>query len=285
MPSYAVKYFMKANIIMVFLNLLLFQIGCVHHTEFHKLETPKSANVSGAKDLNCQSGKEYAAAYEFLDKNRDKSGLSEEEVLETSLQVSKGCDGAASRFLKAYNLLIKVGLSGRSALNTGKVLSKMSDDHSNAFLELFLHSYLEEHLNLDIQTSLEIASQLSIDFQGQPLQAYKDFARLTQFCREDSETQVDLLSCVKLMAMTVKKTEFYGKGMSEDFINFYKYLKNDSYLKMNVQQALILSHEVLVSGPEASSNFRYSYEFAISKKGFKCRGQEITQLCQTNVEY
>lgn len=261
-------------------------IGCAHHSTFDELDKIQSMNQlkQGLENQGeCPSGKEYAATYKFLDENSKTMGITEEEIKTLSFEVAKGCLGSAARFLKAYNLLTKVGLGGRSAMATGKILSKLSDDHSNAFLELFMFSYLEEHLNLDIKTSLEIASQLSIEFKGQPMQAYRDFSQLTKFCMEDSRIQADLMSCTKLMATTVKKTELYGKGISEDFISFYDYLKNDDYLKMNVKEALNLTHEVLASGPTAVENFKYSYEFALSEKGLKSGSKDSLSFAKKMV--
>ncbi len=241
---------------------VFFTIGCssLRPSESSKLREPVT-------ELACPASREYAATFHFLDSNKAAYGLGREEVHQISHNVSRGCKGAAARFISVYNILIKVGLGGRSAVRTGVALANRTDEYAKAFTDIFLQAYLEDKLNLDIHSSFEIAKSLSLEFAGKPKQAVEDFSKFTHFCLNDPAVNADLTTCAKLASSTIKKTERYSQSAFKEFKEIFYFIKEKSSLKLNTAEALALSQEVVMSGPLASENFRLAYEFGLAGKG------------------
>jgi hypothetical protein len=61
----------------------------------------QAAAKEAEKNKPCESFKEFQSAYEGLMKDSDLA-LGEEKAARLSLKISKGCNGSANRFFKAY---------------------------------------------------------------------------------------------------------------------------------------------------------------------------------------
>lgn len=232
----------------------------------------------------CSTAKEYVTTYNYLKSHQEDLGLSMDEIQKTSTQVAKGCEGAAPRFIKSFEVLHKVGLGGRSSLETGIALAQQSDAHSQAFLDIFKKSYLKNYLDLDIRTSFQMASDLSIHFQGEPIQAKEDFYKLTKFCTENKYTQLPLPTCAAITFNVIKKSEYFNKNIADDFITIFTYIRKNKHLQLNIKRALELTEEVIASGPGASENFKIAYEFGISQKGLNYSAQQALSFARNLVQ-
>ena len=254
---------------------------CVSCTSWHKKHHREKEQQTS---LTCPSAKEYVTTYNYLRSQQEALGLSMEETQNISQQVSKGCTGAAPRFIKSFEVLNKVGLGGRSALMTGINLAQHSEEHAEAFIIIFKKAYLQKYLDLDMRTAYKLASELSIQFNGKPMKALNDFDKLTKFCMHNKYSQLPIPICASVAASIIKKGEFYNKNLANDFMTVFMYLRKDSSLQLDIQKALQMAETIVTSGPEAGENFRIAYEFGISQKGLNFTAQQALDFAQTMIK-
>lgn len=267
--------------IFIYLNSILTLIltsACSTSSEF------KAQNKDQGAIEVCTSAREYVTTYNYLSSNQEKLGLSQTEIKEVAKGVAKGCSGAAARFIKSFETLNKVGLGGRSSLKTGVLLANKPDEHAKAFLAIFKAAYLKKHLDLDMRTSFKIASALSFDFKGQPQRALNDFKKLTKFCIENKNINLSLATCAGIAARVVKNSENYHKDVAKDFIATFMYVRKDSSLKLDIRRAVVLTEEIVNSGPGAGENFKVAYEFGLAKKGLNFSAKQALNFARNIVK-
>ena len=129
---------------------------------------------SMAPRQDCSSAREFVTTLEYL---RSKSEWALEEKTNQSLahQVSMGCSGAAARFVRATEFLLKAEIPSTQAVQLGKDLALRSEAYVETFIGTFRIAYEEESLDLPVQSALTVARSLSMDFQGPVARALQDF--------------------------------------------------------------------------------------------------------------
>lgn len=220
--------------------------------------------------LDCQSTREFITTYRYLEKEQDHLGMSEKEIQRVADNVSAGCTGAASRFVRSFEMLSQVEIGSRTALRVALALSKREDARADAFIEVFKRAYLREFMDLDLTTSLKIAESLSVEFLGKPEQALADFVTLSEWCGQDKGLNLPLPICAQLAARVSKKGEKFEQGLADSFKEVFHFLKQHEATKgIGLKQALQLSESVATTSPQAVANFKEALVFGLSQKGLE----------------
>lgn len=97
-------------------------------------------------------------------------------------QVTKGCSGAAKRFIIVVDNLIRAQLDSASAVKVGLEFVQGNNDQTEAFIEVFKLAFLSKYLDLNIFNSIQLARDLSINFEGNPKVVKRDFSEITKYC-------------------------------------------------------------------------------------------------------
>src|SRR5690606_17686225 len=83
-------------------------------------------------EYGCQSSREYVTTLEYL-RAQKSLGLDETKMREIALHVSAGCTGAAKRFTKAYEILVKAEASATTSLEIAKELAQKPEIYAQTF--------------------------------------------------------------------------------------------------------------------------------------------------------
>lgn len=225
----------------------------------------------------CPSAKEFITTREYLN-DHSELGLNESEILDTSRKVAAGCAGAASRFTKAFTILSKTEGGSRGSLRVAVELSQKSENYTTAFLEIFKKSYLSEYLDLDYNTSLQMARSLSVDFAGEPERAQKDFVDLVAFCTDEKYLALSKPICGQIAGRVVKATEQYNAPIASEFISLFEFIVSEKGPTPDLVKAIEVAEQVIMIGPEAAANFKTAYRYAIQDDGLAYTAKDSLQF-------
>lgn len=214
----------------------------------------------------CRFSREFITALEFL-RAHPHFEVNEKQARQFAEQVAEGCTGAAQRFIRTFEYLNKVEAGVRVALQVGIEMARQSDAHVETFIEIFQHSYLQTHLDLDLQSSLKIARTLSTDYRGNVRVAAQDYVGLTQFCVDPKQVGLSIAQCATYAVQMAKAGEIYPGGVMREFKDFYGFLREQPTLAMNIGEALQVAEEVVGQGPVAIENFKLGYRYSLDEKG------------------
>ncbi len=224
----------------------------------------------------CSSAKEFITTFEYL-RGHKELGLSSQEMFNVATAVSKGCTGAAARFVKVFEVLTKSDAGTRDAMKIAIQLASKPQAYCDTFVKVFSRSYLSEYLDLDYFTSLKLANALATDYKGDPNIAAKDFVKLVDFCVNDKEVGLAKPECGLIAGRIVKHAENFHALVAGEYIKVYHFLTSESGPSAPIITALKISENVVSQGPEAGDNFITAYNYAIDRSGLNfTAGQSIT---------
>jgi hypothetical protein len=215
------------------------------------------------KTKACESFKEFQSAYEGLMKDSDLA-LGEEKAARLSLQISKGCNGSANRFFKAYEMMKKTGVALTKAVEVGLDFTVLDDERLKNFNEVFAKMYLESVLDFDFATAYKVSFQLSRDYEGKARDVREDFIKLVKFCTNNDKAALPLRQCAELALKIVDHTPKFPGGLYDSFEKFYTFLRSDKRMGLSVIDSLNLVPKVFAYGPKAPENFQAAMEYALS---------------------
>lgn len=215
------------------------------------------------KNKACESFKEFQTAYEGLMKDGDLA-LGEEKAARLSLQISKGCNGSANRFFKAYEMMKKTGVALTKAVEVGLDFAVLDDERLKNFNEVFAKMYLESVLDFDFATAYKVSFQLSRDYEGKAKDVREDFIKLVKFCTNNDKAALPLRQCAELALKIVDHTPKFPGGLYDSFEKFYTFLRSDKRMGLSVIDSLNLVPKVFAYGPKAPENFQAAMEYALS---------------------
>lgn len=221
-----------------------------------------------AKEVyHCKAAEEFTATYNFLT-DKDTIGLSKKEALPISIFVSKGCTGAAKRFIKVAYLLLKSGISGNDAVSQAKFISQKSDEQAEAFVEIFKASFLRRGLDLDLLTAINLARRFSVEYEGDPEQVMDDYHDLTSFCTSKSELALPKVQCAEI----ARNFSIFGEKskirVAPLFIEGYEFMtSNADGPNLTSGSAIKFLEKIMKQSPAAVKNFMEAYSFATSEDG------------------
>lgn len=216
-------------------------------------------------EQNCTSAKEYITTYNFL-KSAKEYQINEINIREVALKVSKGCTGAAQRFVHSFEVLMKARAGTHTALSLASALANMSDNHNVAFIYIFTRSFLKEFMDMDFVTSIQLARSLSTDYKGDVTIALSDFKELTQFCANSESLSLSKPQCAQLAARIAKYSESNQTPIAASFIKAYNYFRTKENLQMPIQQAVKMAERIIKISPYAIENFIVAHDFASEQK-------------------
>ncbi|MBX7231395.1 MAG: hypothetical protein K1X29_04845 [Bdellovibrionales bacterium] len=241
------------------------------------LSDPIHAQQALTEKLSCQTAREFITTQNYLSEKKELS-LSPEKITEISHEVSTGCTGAAKRFIRVFQSLTKVELSGADSLKLALSIAKKDDNYADSFLGVFQHSYLRDHLDLDLQTSVQMATDLSLSFKGNVKLALKDFSELSQFCLSQNGLNLPIKNCASLAHKVTLSGELYAESMANVFKDTFEFLTNESTLKMPLIEAISWAQKIVAMGPKASQNFILAYRYAIKQNGMSYSSGKALQF-------
>jgi hypothetical protein len=260
------KYFSCISIILIGFTL-------TSSNSFAKLNVAPTTEVPNK--YICASSKEYLTIIRYFDSHKDLLQTSA-QAKEIADEISKGCNGAADRFVRVFETLTKVELSGNTSRNVGVLLSNKPDKMVDNFLTIFRVAYVESELNLTASKALEIARKLSFDFPGHFEIAKSSFLKLLGFCKTEN-LNISLPQCSEFMADVVLESAPVGVDVFATFTESFRYIRNHKDLKISVPKILLHSKTIASYGPRALENFTEFFEFATSEKGLGERNDKALE--------
>lgn len=210
----------------------------------------------------CESFSEFKSAYESLLKDADLA-LSEQKAARLALQISRGCNGSAQRFSKAYEMMKKTGVALAKAVEVGLDFAPLSDERLKNFHAVFSRMYLENVFDFDFITAYRVSFQLSRDYEGKAQDVREDFIRLVKFCTQSDKAALPLRQCAELALKIVDHTPKFPGGLYSSFEKFYTFLRTDKRLGLSVVESLNLVPKVFAYGPKAPENFQQALEYSL----------------------
>jgi len=195
------------------------------------------------------------------------------------MQVATGCDGAAGRFVHVSALLLQAELSGKDSIKTGLLFVKKTDAETSTFVTVFKHAFLAEELDLDVKNALNLALEMSTRFNGDAVSAREDFEKLLRFCSTpggSSDENLDLPKprCASWAVEIAKIGEPWEKGISQTYIDLFKFLRSDRGPLLPAHQAVSLATELMKAGPSAGENFIQAYRYGVASRGLDLSAQD-----------
>ncbi len=225
----------------------------------------------------CASAKEFKQAYSFFLQEKDFP-LPNQKYLSLSLEIAKGCTGAASRFSKIYSFLKISGVDLKKSIEAGIEFANKTDQQTNNFIEIFPQIYLKEFYDLDFWIALNVSLRLSDVAKGPIDQIRTDFTKITKFCLTDPLVGMPIKSCAELALFLAERSQYFPNGTADSFIEDFKFLRKDPRFGLSVQSVLKILKEVFAFGPMAPKNFKEALEYAISTKGLNLKIRNALSL-------
>lgn len=218
-----------------------------------------------SQDKKCESFNEFKAVLDFF---REEKEFAVDEIHARLIaeKVSRGCTGAAKRFIRTFQVLTNSQVGGTMAKDMGILLSASSDEITENFLSIFALSFVKNSLDLSASKAVEMARKLSYDFSGSFENAKKDFNELAKFCKNES-TALPIPACTNLIIDLVTAGGNYPNGVSNLFLTTYRYLRSEEGPQLPVSQAVTVARTLALISPFALENFQRTYAYAVSKEG------------------
>ena len=228
----------------------------------------KAKETISSNWTGCSSSREYITTLNYLRSNKAEIRLGDNDRQNVAMEVSKGCSGAASRFIRVIDLLKQVELTNQTVLRLAIDLAKRTEAEVDTFLEVFKLSYLPSHLDLSISDSLQTALKYSTQYSGSIEQARKDLSRLIKFCLSGKDLNLPRGECLNFSMRLTDIGEKSTFGVSEVFVNGFSFLTESKNGPMvPTFRAMQLLEDLIQIGPSAVDNFIDGYEYAIKEEG------------------
>jgi len=233
-----------------------------------------------AAETSCSYAREYITTLEFL-RSQKVFSIGDPEARNIAMKVSRGCSGAAQRFIRVSSTLSKSGLGSRDSLLLGVEFATRKDEEVQTFHTVFLTTFLEDHLNLDLEAALRIARSLTTEFKGDTLAVRKDFMKLVHFCTDEKDLNLPKPQCANFAARLAQQSEKWEAELAAGFIQIFNFLRSDNGPSLTTAQALQLAEILFKGGKEAPSNFTQAYRYAVSAKGLSLGAKDAVQFAQS----
>ncbi len=227
---------------------------------FGAVEAPKS------KFQLCESTKEYITVFRYLEAQKTFA-LKKDDMMRIADNASKGCSGAAKRFIDINELLIKSAVETGDAMKIAMKFTDKSDLMADVFITVFKETFLKEYLDLDLKDSIEFALNLALETEGDPKMIKSDFQKIVDFCMKQSGLDLNGTKCSDMAKKVVLSGTKFQLEMSSTFLGHYDFLTDKSGADLPTYKALELSLKLIGSGPMSVNNFKDAFKFASSKSG------------------
>lgn len=232
----------------------------------------------------CFSAKEFITVHQYL-KYQKKLGVNKNKLSKIALGVSRGCGGAAYRFIKVFDILSKVELPGDKILKIANKFTYSSNYAADAFVNIFKQNYLEAYLDQNINFSADIALALTASYSGNVKDAVYDFNKLISFCISSRHLDMPRKKCAQLIReVTLNGVKTQSK-VSNTFIGIFLFLtKNKNGPQLTTFKAIEIAKAMSGHGKLAEQNFIHGYKFAKSEKGLNFSIKKSLKLAKKIAE-
>ncbi|PIT99293.1 MAG: hypothetical protein COT74_09810 [Bdellovibrionales bacterium CG10_big_fil_rev_8_21_14_0_10_45_34] len=214
----------------------------------------------------CSSSKEFVTTLEFL-RSWDQTPLLDASSQNIALQVAEGCTGAAARFVRAFEMMAKVGVTPANSIPLAVKLSQKSDGYLHSFVTLFENAYSKERLDLDLWTSLRLAQRWSLDTAAPPEVISATYNQFVAFCLDSGEVEYSKPQCAEWSSKWLAVAEKFQRDVFGSFERLFHFLIDHQEAGFTLAKSLTLTHEVLSYHPDAEENFRTAYVYALKQDG------------------
>ncbi len=250
----------------VFLNTKEMKLSLFIHLTapfvvFTCLAAPAPTEVS-----QCLASREFVTALEFL-RADEAFKLKDPEGRDLAFKIAEGCTGAAKRFIRISKTLFTTGANRRDMTRLGLRFSSGSDAETDAFIAAFSRAIAEDSLDLDYETSLQLALSLSKEFTGDLKTVREDFTQLVDFCSKDQALGLPRAQCGPFAAKLARKGETWKDGLAQPFIETFQYLKSESGPNLTTADALKIAETLVGQGPGGPENFKIAFKYGTSRSG------------------
>jgi hypothetical protein len=194
--------------------------------------------------------------------------------------VAKGCTGAAARFAKAFEVLLKAEAGPRSSLSLAIELANKPQEYCDTFVLVFSRAYLAEYLDLDYKTAFDLARLLASDYAGDPRIAAKDFLELVDFCTSEKEVGLSKPRCGVVIGRVVKRAETFHARVAGEFIKVFHFMTDESGPATPVVAAMAVAEDVVSQGPEAADNFITAYNYGVKDGGLRLSAMNAIEFAR-----
>lgn len=214
----------------------------------------------------CESFSDFKQAYEYLKKQADLN-IPDTRMLGLSVTISKGCTGAANRFVVIYETLKKSGVSIEKSIEVALDFAHDEEVRVQNFANVFKRIFLENYFDFDFSTAFRISLELSRDLEANVDEVRTDFVNLVKFCVDNKSMDLPTKLCADYALLLVKHSKLYPKtGLYSYFTELYGFLRDHEKLGLNIKEALRVIPEVLSYGPTATKNFKETFNYSVSKE-------------------
>ena len=214
----------------------------------------------------CGASKEFVTLHGFLKKDPEDR-IQDPDALELAKKASKGCSGAAQRFIRVSKTLGIAGVNRKNRMEAATEFSLRDDASTETFVAVFRAASASDVLDLDLDASLRLARSLSSEFKGDPAKALRDFERILKWCSDATRSGLIRKDCGAFAVEISRTGEGWKESVSEPWIDLFGYLTSTSGPGLTTGEARELARELALNGPGALRNFSVAYEYALDSKG------------------
>jgi len=215
-----------------------------------------------AAQAACDAYREYVTTYNYL-LEKKAVAFTKDQASRTAFAVAQGCDGAAGRYIRVFDLLINARLTLQDASSIALETAQTGDESAENFVEVFKAAYLEKYLDLSLQEALDLARALS----GQGPWIRQDYVKLVDFCLAKQGLALAKPDCAILARdLALMGEPEQTRSVAERFIELLEFLRSHKDgPQLTTADALSISKELIAISPEAGRNFIPGYKFARDK--------------------
>lgn len=215
---------------------------------------------------SCTTAREYITTLEYL-RDRKEFSMPEPDAQKVALEASKGCTGAAQRFIRISLILSQAGLGPRDSIRKGIEFSKRTDQETETFASVFRRAYAEDAMDLDLRASMKMAEDLTQEFEADSVAVRDDFEKLLDFCSSSGRLGLPKPQCGAFAARLAKQGQRWSGGISVPYIQTFDFVTSSSGPHLATSKAIEIADSLVAAGPDSSDNFITAYKYAVSKKG------------------
>ncbi len=252
-------------------------IGGCQTAERDSKSVQRNLSESMASDY-CETAKEFIVINEFLKK---QDFYESNWAKSTSKKASLGCKGSAARFIKSMKVMMKVGLYMEDAISISISLANTTDEKAETFFQVFQKSYLKNYLDLDTQSSVQLATELSLRYAGSSKKAKKDFDQFVEFCLDKESLGLSIPTCADFSLRMTNYGENKEAAVYPSFVRVFRFLKSKDGPEQSTSFALQFAEELVKIHPLAADDYIAAYKYAVKQEGLGLDKESALQLAKT----
>lgn len=244
---------------------------------------PSFADSSSQEDTtsppHCSAAKEFITTLEYLRDRKTQFQVGETQARAIATRVASHCNHAAIRFILVTDLLAETNSLSKDAIQLGIDFAGKTDEQTEAFVEIFQIAYLKDYLDLDLRTSLSLATRLMNQLKGSAKKRRDDFQELARFCVGSKTLGLPRPQCADFAVRILTRSKLYKEGASSAFIRSFEFLTHpEEGPGLSTAKSLALAEEILSFGPGSDDNLVKGYHYALKEEGLGLGKKDAIQF-------